>query len=695
MKRILLFTFILISALALNAQKTWTGTAGDGLWETVGNWSPSVPVAGDEVLFNNGASNTVTLPTTGVTIGQLKISNKTTLNLKSTHTAGVNLNINGIIGSDDLVVNSECSLNLIGASNTGGQQLIQIIVATGATGSITGNISFSNSGTANIAHRLLATDANSVTFQSGSIFSGDAGTLSNAFGATNLNSILFAAGSTYIHNGITGNPFGASAPNSVIILDPASNFILKTTSGFATTGRTYGNLEIAIPSASTATASTTTACNVNGNLTITSGTLNVTSTSGLNVKGNFSIASGATLSLVAGNVITLNGTTQQTVAVNGTFTMADGTSQLRLNNPQGAMLNTPLVVKTFRHSQGKLIIGNNNFTIENNYNEGSNLSYVVTNGTGTFTIPLAASATKTAHVGLSTTSYDPVEFTNDATAKSFSVKVGNTLPYPTLSNANTIARVWDINRIGSGDLAQLKLTAGDLTTIAGGTFAPSVVVLGHGNGTTYDAIAATYSLGTITSSVPVTTFSPFIIANDVALGVDLKSLNATKTSDNKVQLAWQTASEKNNSGFEIQRSGDGKAWAKIGFMKGMGTTSVEQNYSFMDVAPLSTNYYRLRQLDFDGKETYSNVVNVAIGKVGNVIKVYPNPIQQKTAIVELNDAWENIEIKVYNAFGAVVKQQKANSNTVTLDLNALAKGIYFIEAAKDNVRFVERVVIAE
>lgn len=109
--------------------------------------------------------------------------------------------------------------------------------------------------------------------------------------------------------------------------------------------------------------------------------------------------------------------------------------------------------------------------------------------------------------------------------------------------------------------------------------------------------------------------------------VSLMSFTAEK-KEGAALLSWQTASEHNNGGFEIQRSTDGSNWSKIGFTAPLslnGNSDVEQSYAFIDAHPLSgSNYYRLKQTDLDGKLTYTPVRTVIFTDKSS-ISIYPNP----------------------------------------------------------------------
>jgi hypothetical protein len=96
--------------------------------------------------------------------------------------------------------------------------------------------------------------------------------------------------------------------------------------------------------------------------------------------------------------------------------------------------------------------------------------------------------------------------------------------------------------------------------------------------------------------------------------------------DNDVKLIWSTATEKDNLGFNIERSVDNRNWTTLGFVPGNGTTTHQQNYTYADVAPLDgVNYYRLKQMDTDGKHEYSPIVVADLKASTLQFDVFPNP----------------------------------------------------------------------
>ena len=97
--------------------------------------------------------------------------------------------------------------------------------------------------------------------------------------------------------------------------------------------------------------------------------------------------------------------------------------------------------------------------------------------------------------------------------------------------------------------------------------------------------------------------------NYVKLPVTLVSFEG-KSANNQTKLAWKTTSETTNKGFEIERSADARTFEKIGFVDGNGDTRETKVYHFIDLSPFATTYYRLKQLDYDGKSEYSKVIAV-------------------------------------------------------------------------------------
>ena len=138
--------------------------------------------------------------------------------------------------------------------------------------------------------------------------------------------------------------------------------------------------------------------------------------------------------------------------------------------------------------------------------------------------------------------------------------------------------------------------------------------------------------------------------------VELSSFTAN-TDENKIILSWETATEKNNAGFDIERSTDNKYFSAVGNVNGRGTTSEKQSYSFTDkISGGGKFYYRLKQIDFNGSFTYSNTLEVSVlPNVFSLSQNYPNPFNPSTIIKFQLPQKERVVLEVYNTLGEKVK----------------------------------------
>jgi hypothetical protein len=163
------------------------------------------------------------------------------------------------------------------------------------------------------------------------------------------------------------------------------------------------------------------------------------------------------------------------------------------------------------------------------------------------------------------------------------------------------------------------------------------------------------------------------------LPVELIEFNA-RPLDSKVQLNWTTASELNNDYFTIERSADGRNFIAIANIDGKGTTSEFSKYYHTDTEPLSgLSYYRLKQTDFDGGFSYSDIKTVEILK-GESVKIYPT-IVNNAVYIETDDAPDSdTTIIVSDMSGKVHKsfQNDAKASRMEFSLSDLTPGSYFI-----------------
>jgi hypothetical protein len=195
------------------------------------------------------------------------------------------------------------------------------------------------------------------------------------------------------------------------------------------------------------------------------------------------------------------------------------------------------------------------------------------------------------------------------------------------------------------------------------------------------AVGATSTFGTGGTS----RIDNFKVTYDAVIPVEMVTFTGKKAG-NANKLIWQTATELNNNYFDVQRSNDGATFQNIGQVKGSGNSAELKSYEFMDETPATgTNYYRLQQVDVNGKTTTSKVVSVNAGGKGNV-KVFPTLATDKVQILTSSDKEEAFQI-VNLAGQTVLSGQLTNSGEVTI--SQLAKGNYILHIAGEIVKFTK------
>ena len=176
--------------------------------------------------------------------------------------------------------------------------------------------------------------------------------------------------------------------------------------------------------------------------------------------------------------------------------------------------------------------------------------------------------------------------------------------------------------------------------------------------------------------------NPLVITGTGTLGVKLTSFNA-HTNNKQVDLNWQTATEINNKGFEIQRSQDGINWDKIGFVNAAPNSSQEKNYNFIDANPPSGKiFYRLLQLDIDNRATYSSIVSVKFLQSG-FFYITNNPGNGLYKLYIEHTGNEKINFSVIDVNGRKIMSKIYSSiMDQTIDITNYSSGIYILHNTK-------------
>lgn len=165
--------------------------------------------------------------------------------------------------------------------------------------------------------------------------------------------------------------------------------------------------------------------------------------------------------------------------------------------------------------------------------------------------------------------------------------------------------------------------------------------------------------------------------------VELTSFSADVLS-NRVVLNWSTATETNNHGFSVEKKTTGN-WEKIGFVNGNGTTTKTQNYSFIDNNNSSGKvYYRLNQIDLDGTNSFSKVIEVDLSTPNDysLSQNFPNPFNPSTAIKFALKVDSKVSLKIYNPLGQEVMNilsdnYAAGNYNISVNAASLNSGVYF------------------
>jgi hypothetical protein len=227
------------------------------------------------------------------------------------------------------------------------------------------------------------------------------------------------------------------------------------------------------------------------------------------------------------------------------------------------------------------------------------------------------------------------------------------------------------------DLPGISFAIEDVNVKAS-TFAPNYII---GVNVGFDKFVTTYQGKTDTCYIEVLEEIAKLANPGGVLPVKLSSFNG-KLVNNSVQLQWVTAQEFNNSYFDIERSFDGINFEKIGQVNSKGSGNFISNYNFTDRGYANgINYYRLKQVDKDGKYTYSLLVLIRAKKNNQPqIIIYPNPATRNIVVNVAEGLHKEWVLNMYSAVGQLVYSQKipANQNNENINLPAISSGIYTI-----------------
>lgn len=249
---------------------------------------------------------------------------------------------------------------------------------------------------------------------------------------------------------------------------------------------------------------------------------------------------------------------------------------------------------------------------------------------------------------------------------------------------------------GSVNVANLRLLVDDDGNFANG----GTTCYFNGDGT---GIVISYANPTITVSNISTTHLPnngirYLTIGSIQvltpLPVELLSFDAKRGVKNRtVDVEWTTASELNNDYFIIEKRTENEDWSAIAHVDGAGTSTTILNYLLVDEHPvLGNNYYRLKQVDFDGS-TFSSEIRVVNFEDIDATLIYPNPATNSLFIAKNNI--DRAQIHIVNELGQVVNVEtiSTGSNIIELDVSSISRGVYFVWITGMDSVEVQKVVI--
>ena len=196
-------------------------------------------------------------------------------------------------------------------------------------------------------------------------------------------------------------------------------------------------------------------------------------------------------------------------------------------------------------------------------------------------------------------------------------------------------------------------------------------------------------------------FASFLTGN-IALPISLTRFEAELRED-RVFLVWTTASEIDNDYFTIERSSDGETFEELKRKRGAGNSTSVLNYSLYDESPLKGySYYRLKQTDYDGKYSYSNIVKVKNGKLVmnsdlDIYSISPNPFSERFTVRYTIQQDSEVDFMLVNSAGKILASQRLYAtkgfNDFDHEINGrLETGIYFVVLSNQEQKIVKKIL---
>ena len=630
MPRIIYFlTFLLIGVLGLQgATITWTNSAG-GAWNTASNWSPAtVPGANDDVIINNLSSSTKT------------ITNVPNITLNSITCSGSGFARLAAVSSGDIITVRNSlyippTYTLVVGDQ--GNRLVMTISVT-CTGTLDG-VLYYDAGTTN---RIFTLNGKLIIPQTGGLYDPNPSSGSD-FIITSTGTIV----TSKIQGITTASVSGSSAINTNVAICFGGSYTYAAgasyeyngtagqLSGNGLTQNTVGNLTVNLSSGQTLTLSGNTT--VSGNLTMTSGTVNLNSST-----------------LTLGTSAAATGTLNRTAGFlyNGLFSRWFSTSTVAMPSNAGLF-----PMGTSQADYRPLWIG--------------------------YTSALTSGGV----ISVTHTPTYPATYlsANHSDASWTSTVVGVSNSFWTVSTSGGISFNGTSGQIRYGGTGFGTNTLADLNASQ-----RSSVTGSHSASTNANT---TYEVNRINLSTAAITNTWYIGSRNLAtspLPITLKEFDA-KTESDHVKIYWSTSSEKNNHYFVVEKSDDGKLFETLAIVDSKGDADTQQDYFVYDPDDETCyNYYRLKQVDYDGNYKTSKTIVICNEAEEFLINLFPNPTNGVVNFYTSNQT-AITEIEIYNNHGVKVFESK--DWVETTDLSAFSAGIYAVHFNTTNNTIVKKIFL--
>jgi hypothetical protein len=706
------------STCLITSDITDFATFNQSFWNLVINYSTGTSSrAMNSVASNIGVRNKLSIISTGST-GSITIGDGPTVATLSIAKleisggifyVGTGSGAHTLTCSDSLIINGGL-MRIAHALNSG-----QIYIANAKDVLI-------NSGTLDLnGFNSLSTNAGRLLLSGNLNING--GTLTNSPGITTGSAGIYFNGmssQTFTHSGGTlsggvGQRFyykttsGPTALNETYSGSSAQNTITGSTgapaSGFAA-WPTSGTLVKNVIFNNSAGVTLSNARTINTTLQLLSGTIN-------NATNNITLASGSTIEKTNGSLSAapvFAGTVNLLYSENATGITNTGNevpistsviNNVTLDNSNNVNLNSDMTINGIFDFNAGLLKCQNSKVLT--FNQGSShigsggLSYVVGKvskiGNTAFTFPIGSDLLfRSASISAPSNSTDKFSAQYFRSNPTSLFGTGKDL---TLNNVSKL-EYWDVSRdIGTSSVS----VSLDWESDASGVSNSSDLRVAHWNSSLSkwedlgktNSITASSTSGFVTSNV-TSNFSPFTLGSSTSvnpLPIVLKEMKV-ECIDEKIQVIWETSSEKYNELFYIEKSRDAIEWDKIGSTNSLGNTSVGHYYSMIDPIQISGNYYRLTQVDFDKKSVTFPIVffdnNQCLQKE-NVVFYNSN-----TKRIEWRGTENNVQIELYDLIGKSILYKKVTDYFI--DATEINRGIYIVKI-NDGVKQIESKIIIE